>query len=159
MSKLTLFNSLKADLIAISGIKHVSLWNNQIERENIENAFLYPAIFIQFLPSEYRDKGVVGKYQEYDMTVRLHICFESYKDEDTDILTLTDNVWSLVQGNQYGNFGKLLRRNEEQNFDHPNVQDYTQDYATLGNDTVTPLPTTTTPLGLITSPVTVVTSI
>jgi hypothetical protein len=42
-------------------------------------------------------------------------------------------VWQVVQNKRYGNFGSLLRRNEEQNFDHPNVQDYIQDYATLGN--------------------------
>jgi hypothetical protein len=134
MSKLTIYNSLKNDLVAITGIKHVALWNNQLERENEENPFLYPAIFIEFLPSNYRDKGKFAVSQEYDMTVRLHVCFESYLDEDTTILTLLDNVWQTVHNKQYSTFGKLLRRNEEQNFDHPNVQIYIQDYATLGND-------------------------
>ena len=35
---------------------------------------------------------------------------------------------------QFGYYGKLLRRNEEQNFDHSNVQDYMIDFATMGND-------------------------
>jgi hypothetical protein len=134
MSKLTLYNSLKTDLVAINGIKHVALWNNQLERENEENPFLYPAIFIEFLPSTFRDKGKFAVSQEYDMIVRLHVCFESYLDEDTTILTLLDSVWQTVHNKQYSTFGKLLRRNEEQNFDHPNVQIYIQDYATLGND-------------------------
>jgi uncharacterized protein (DUF2225 family) len=144
MSKLTLYNSLKTDLTAISGIKKVFLWNNQLERESEENAFLYPAIGIEFLPSNYTDKGKLSVSQQYDLTVRLHICFESYKDEDTSILTLTDTVWQTVHNKQYGTFGKLLRRNEEQNFDHPNVQDYIQDYATLGNDNQTQDTTTAT---------------
>jgi uncharacterized protein (DUF2225 family) len=144
MSKLTLYNSLKTDLEAISGIKKVFLWNNQLERESEENAFLYPAIGIEFLPSNYTDKGKLAVSQQYDLTVRLHICFESYKDEDTSILTLTDTVWQTVHNKQYGTFGKLLRRNEEQNFDHPNVQDYIQDYATLGNDNQTQDTTTAT---------------
>jgi hypothetical protein len=134
MSKLTLYNSLKTDLGAITGIKHVALWNNQLERENEENPFLYPAIFIELLPSTFRDKGKQAVSQEYDMTVRLHVCFESYLDEDTTILTLLDSVWQTVHNKQYSTFGKLLRRNEEQNYDHPNVQIYIQDYATLGND-------------------------
>jgi hypothetical protein len=137
MSKLTLYNSLKTDLTAISGVKKVFLWNNQLERESEENAFLYPAIGIEFLPSNYTDKGKLAVSQQYDLTVRLHICFESYKDEDTTILTLADTVWQTVHNKQYGTFGKLLRRNEEQNFDHPNVQDYIQDYATSGNDNQT----------------------
>jgi hypothetical protein len=137
MSKLTLYNSLKSDLTAISGIKKVFLWNNQLERENEEQPFLYPAIGIEFLPSNYMDKGKLAVSQQYDLTVRLHILFESYLDEDATILTLADNVWQTVHNKQYGTFGKLLRRNEEQNFDHPNVQDYIQDYATLGNDNQT----------------------
>lgn len=144
MSKLTLYNSLKTDLEAITGIKHVALWRNNLERENVENPFLAPAIFVEFLPSNYRDKGKLAVSQEYDLTVRLRIVFESYKDEDTDILTLTDSVWQTVHNSQYGTFGKLLRRNEEQDFDHDNVQVYIQDYATLGNDNQTQDTTTAT---------------
>jgi hypothetical protein len=137
MSKLILYNGLKPDLTAINGVKTVFLWNNQLERENEEQPFLYPAIGIEFLPSNFRDKGRQATSQEYDMVVRLHILFESYLDEDVSILTLTDSVWQTVQNKRYGTFGSLLRRNEEQNFDHPNVQDYIQDYATLGNDNQT----------------------
>jgi hypothetical protein len=137
MSKLILYNGLKPDLQAITGIRTVFLWNNHLERENQEQPFLYPAIGIEFLPSNFRDKGRQATSQEYDMIVRLHILFESYEDEDVSILTITDNVWQVVQNKRYGTFGSLLRRNEEQNFDHPNVQDYIQDYATLGNDNQT----------------------
>lgn len=151
MSKLTLYNSLKTDLEAINGVKKVFLWNNQLERESEENPFLYPSIGVEFLPSNYRDKGKLASSQEYDLTVRLHILFESYLDEDTSILTLTDSVWQKVHTKQYGVFGKLLRRNEEQNFDHPNVQDYIQDYATLGNDNLTTDTTTTTLTPVITA--------
>jgi hypothetical protein len=123
---------------------HRHLLSQQLERENEENPFLYPAIFIEFMPSTFRDKGKYAVSQEYDMTVRLHVCFESYLDEDTTILTLLDNVWQTVHAKQYGIFGKLLRRNEEQNYDHPNVQVYIQDYATLGNDNKTTDTTTAT---------------
>lgn len=144
MSKLTLYNSLKTDLTAITGIKYVSLWNNQIERENEELAFLYPAIFIEFLPSNYRDKGLAATRQEYDLTVRLRICFEEYKNTEVEILTLTDSVWQTVHKKQYDVFNQLLRRNEEQDFDHDNVQVYIQDYTTLGHDTKTADTTTAT---------------
>lgn len=142
MSKLTLYNSLKTDLEAISGIKHVALWRNNLKRENVEVPFLAPAIFVEFLPSNYRDKGKLAVSQEYDLTVRLRIVFESYLDEDTAVLTLVDNVWNAVHTSQYGTFGKLLRRNEEQDFDHDNFQIYIQDYATLGNDNQTQNTTT-----------------
>lgn len=137
MSKLILYNSLKTDLTAISGVKKVFLWNNYLEREEVSNPILFPSIGIEFLPSSYMDKGKLAVSQQYDLTVRLHILFEFYLDEDVTVLTLADIVWNTVHNKQYGTFGKLLRRNEEQNFDHPNVQDYIQDYATLGNDNLT----------------------
>jgi len=132
MSKLVLFDGLSADLIAIPAVKKVALWNNQPTNEDKENPYLYPAVFIEFLPAEYRDltEGV----QEYDMITRLHICFESYKDQDTAVLTLVDTVYKTVHRKRYENFTRLLRRGEEQNFDHDNVQDYIQDYITLGKD-------------------------
>lgn len=134
MSKLTLYNGIKTDLEAITGVKHVALWNNQIEHERQEIPFLYPAIFIEFMPSNYRDKGRAATSQEYDMNVRLRICFEEYKQTDVEILTLVDSVWQKMHKKQYGTFGQLLRRNEEQDYDHPNIQQYIQDYATLGNE-------------------------
>jgi hypothetical protein len=107
--------------------KTVRMWRNELQREKEENNFpLLPACMIEFLPSNYSELS--NQVQEYDMTVRLHILFESYKDQDTDIFALVDATYATVQAKQYGTFGKMKRRNEEQNFDHDNVQDYMQDY-------------------------------
>lgn len=134
MSKLTLYNGLKADLETITDIKYVYLWNNQLANESKEIAFLYPAIFIEFMPSNYIDKGKQAISQQYEMIVRLRICFEEYKQTDVQILTLVDSVWQKIHNKRYGTFSSLLRRNEEQDYDHDNVQMYIQDYSTLGND-------------------------
>ena len=136
MSKITLYEGIKADLLGLAytksdntteTIKTVALWRNQIEREPEEIPFLYPAVFIEFMTSNYME-GSSKAFQTLNMTVRLHICFESYLTEDTDILLLTQQVYSTMQLKQYGLFGLMKRRNEDQNFDHPNVQDFMQDY-------------------------------
>ncbi len=135
MSKKELYTDIKTtleELKTTSVLKHVALWNNQPERENVENAFLYPAVFIEFVPSDYSDLS--NGVQQVFLTVRLHVCFESYKDEDIDVLDLADKVFQKMHTKQFGYYGKLLRRNEEQNFDHSNVQDYMIDFATMGND-------------------------
>ena len=137
MSKLTLYNGIVVDLLTVrytdsnnveQAIKTMRLWRNDLEREDVEKPFLFPAVFIEFLPSAFMESASKG-YQTVDMTVRLHICFESYKDEDTDILALTQAVYSKLQLKSYGTWGAMKRRNEEQNFDHTNVQDYIQDYS------------------------------
>lgn len=127
MSKVTLYEGIKAHLEEITAIKTVALWRNQIERENVEIPFLYPAVFIEFLTSDYMESSSKA-YQTLNLTVRLHICFESYETEDLTILDLTQQVYEKMQLKQYGTFGAMKRRNEEQNFDHDNVQDFIQDY-------------------------------
>lgn len=141
MGKLDLYSGLKADLLTVTATKgdnttmkvhHVALWRNNIEREKQEIPNLFPAVFIELMPADYKEltKGV----QQYDMIVRLHICFESYKTEDTDMLRLVDAVFAKVHKKQYEYFGELLRIHDEQNYDHDNVQDFIQDYRTLGKD-------------------------
>lgn len=136
MSKIDLYNGIKTALTDLDytkadgstdRIKTIALWRNQIEREPTEIPFLYPAVFIEFMPSNYMESSSKA-YQSLNMLVRLHICFESYKTEDLDLLKLTQSVYSILQGKQYGYFGVMKRRNEEQNFDHNNVQDFFQDY-------------------------------
>lgn len=136
MSKITLYNGIKTALTGLSYtkadnsteyLKTIALWRNQIQRESEEISFLYPAVFIEFLPTNYME-GSSQAHQSVNMTVRLHICFETYKTEDLDILNLTQEVYSAIQLKQWGYWGKMKRRNEEQDFDHSNVQDFIQDY-------------------------------
>jgi hypothetical protein len=120
MSKITLYNGIKADLLTVNYLKSngtyeyvktVALWRNQIEKENVEIPFLYPAVFIEFLSSNYMESSS-----------------KAYLTEDLDLLNLTQEVYSKMQLKQYGFFGVMKRRNEEQDFDHNNVQDFKQDY-------------------------------
>jgi hypothetical protein len=135
VSKIALYEGIKADLMQVTALKgdntpmrfkKVELWRNNLQRETKEQAFLFPSCFVEFLPSNYMELS--SGVQSYDLTVRLHICFESYKDEDVDVLRLTDAVYAAMQGKQYSYFAKMKRRDETQDFDHDNVQDYMQDY-------------------------------
>ena len=133
MSQLIIFNELKAQLTAIAGIKHVALWNNQLEHENEENPFLYPCLFIEFTNENFVD--LASGVQQFDSLITLHLGFESYKDEDTSILTLKDLVYSTVHTTQNNTeSSKLLRVGEVQNFDHPNVQLYEIQFKTTIKD-------------------------
>lgn len=133
MSQLVIFNKLKEQLSLIEGIKHVALWNNQFERENEENAFLYPCCFIEFNNSNF--VNLTLGVQQFDSVITIHLGFESYKDEDTFILQLKQDVYKVVHTLQCGvSASKLLRIDERQNFDHDNIQDYQTDYKTTIKD-------------------------
>lgn len=144
-----LFNLIKTDLVALTGIKHVALWNNQLANERQENPFLYPAIFIEFTNDNFN--GLTNGVQQWDLLVTLHLCFESYKDEDINILDLKEQVFAAIHKKQYTNFAsQMLRIDDEENFDHPNVQDYMQIYKTtikdFGGDKRATTPATVTTL-------------
>lgn len=134
--ELELYTALKQQIEAeLPEIKTVRLFNNQFERMNEENAFLFPCCFIQFQSNGFRElsQGV----QQFDMTVTTHLGFESYKDEDVDVLRLKQDLYKIV--NRYRNeyFSRLLRVEERPNYNHDNIQVYETDYKTTGKDFTT----------------------
>lgn len=113
-------------------IKTVGLFNNQFENESKENPFLYPCVFIQFTPNSFKDlqQGV----QQVDVTLTTHLGFESYKDEDVEMLELKQDLYKVVQRLQNGYGSKLTRDAERPNYNHNNIQVYETDYRVLIKD-------------------------
>lgn len=155
--QLEVYNAVKTQLETISALKEVGLWNNQFARESENVSFGYPCAFIEFANIEYSD--LTNGLQRYGMDVAIHLGFESYKNEDTPILTLKQTIHSKLHmftsaTSKYDT--KLLRRSEAQDFDHQNVQDYQLTYRVTGTDySITNLPgtdATVTTLTAITDP-------
>lgn len=129
-----LYTEIRTELEAITGIKYVRLWNNQFERENVNEAFQFPCCLIEFEPTECRD--LLNGVQQYDFVVCIHLGFESYKTEDIDILDLKQQVF-IKLGNFLSTtnmFSYLSRESETQNFDHDNIQDYQIRFKVTGKD-------------------------
>ena len=139
--QLALYNVIKARLEAITDLKYVALWNNQFEREEENVPFNYPCAFIEFTDINYVDD--LNLRQRCNMLVNIHIGFESYKTEDTSILTLKQTINAALHGKSLEDQARMLRRFEMQNFDHTNIQEYIIGYAVSGLDISTMnLPTT-----------------
>jgi hypothetical protein len=131
-----LYIAVKTILESITGIKYVALWNNQFERENVNVSFNYPCCFIEFDNIGYKE--LLNGVQTVDMSVKIHLGFESYKNEDLDVLDLKQSVYHALHTLSFkdsnGTSSKLLRRAETQNFDHTNIQEYILDFACGGKD-------------------------
>lgn len=131
--QLELYNSLKKHIEDnLPEIKSVRLYNNQFNRENVENPFLFPVVFLEFNTQSFRDlsQGV----QEVNLICTTHLGFESYKDEDTYVLQLKQDLYKVVNRFQNEYFSRFLRVAERQNFDHNNCQVYETDYSLKGKD-------------------------
>jgi hypothetical protein len=139
--QLAIYNQLKARISTLQSLKYVALWNNQYERENENVAFGYPNCFIEFPAADYIE-NLQGQ-QQGTMTIALHLGFESYKTEDTDILQLKQDLNSLIHGWSTPYNSKFLRRSEVQSNDHTNIQEFIITYTMQGFDySASSLPTT-----------------
>lgn len=130
--QLAIYNALKARISTLQSLKYVALWNNQYERENENVAFGYPNCFIEFPAADYIE-NLQGQ-QQGTMTIALHLGFESYKTEDTDILQLKQDLNQLIHGWSTPYNSKFLRRSEVQSADHTNIQEFIITYTMQGFD-------------------------
>jgi hypothetical protein len=130
--QLSIYNDLKQRISTLAALKYVALWNNQFEREDVNVPFGYPCCFIEFADTFYVDD--LNLRQRGTLQINIHLGFESYKTEDTDILQLKQDLNELIHGWSTPNNTKFLRRSETQNFDHTNIQDYIISYQVTGLD-------------------------
>ncbi len=139
MSKAALFTSIKADLLTVTytkqdsttdNIKHAGIYKNVDESK--ENPNLMPAVLIEFMPHEFRE--LTFGVQDFDLQIKLHVEFESYKDEDIDVLNCVEAVFTKIQHKQYGEFNKLIRISEETDNEMTNKQVYKMIFKTHGKD-------------------------
>ena len=130
--QLQIYNALKARISTLQSLRYVALWNNQFEREDVNVPFNYPCCFIEFPAADYIE-NLQGQ-QQGTMTIALHLGFESYKTEDTDILQLKQDLNQLVHGWSTPYNSKFLRRSEVQSADHTNIQEFIITYTMQGFD-------------------------
>ena len=130
--QLAIYNALKARISTLQDLKYVALWNNQYEREDVNVAFGYPNCFIEFPDAQYID-NLQGQ-QQGTLQINLHLGFESYKTEDTEILQLKQDLNELIHGWSTPYNSRFLRRSEVQSNDHTNIQEFIITYTMQGFD-------------------------
>jgi hypothetical protein len=139
--QLAIYNQLKARIETLTALKYVALWNNQFEREDVNVPFNYPCCFIEFPSADYIE-NLQGQ-QQGTLSIALHLGFESYKTEDTEVLQLKQDLNALVHNWSTPYNSRFLRRSEVQSFDHTNIQEFIITYTMQGFDyTASSLPIT-----------------
>jgi hypothetical protein len=133
-SKLLLFDALKEHITAkVPEIKTFRLYNNQFEKEGVEKAFAFPAVFVEFSTLEYVTKS--ESLQEADTVVRFHLGFASLKTEDRDIFILAGKLNFQLQNFSIANLITAFdRKREEQDSNHDAVIVWKMEYNTLLTD-------------------------
>jgi hypothetical protein len=115
-------------------VKTVRLFNNQFQKIEQEKPFPFPAVMVHFLELDYSTRG--DSSQDGETIVRLHIGYDSIKDEDLEIFDLLDEIHGAIQGLTVGElFTPLDRVFEEQDIDHDVISVWSVDYSFKLRDT------------------------
>ena len=113
-------------------LKTIRLFNNQFANENRENAFDYPAAFIEFRRMDY-DTAQQG-YQKGNYTVSIHMGFVHYETETLVPFDLIHKIYSVLQGFQGATFTSLMRTTDIQDVNHDNLIVWRTDFDFMATD-------------------------
>lgn len=117
--------------------QHFDLWNQQVEFIEQETQFATPAVFVEFLPHDWKTLG--NRVQSAELFVRLHIvtqwfndtadytpdCFERMALEYLDIV---DKVVAAMQNFSASNTNSWMRTKTIPNHNHERFVDNIEEY-------------------------------
>ena len=120
----------------IGTIKFVRLFNDQFNKSNddnsdkdIEQAFPYPCVFIEFTGDNPQTSAGLG-VKTLDVRIRFHIGFESYKLEDLAMFDTVAVVQEALEGYAVDGVSPLTYEGQVMDYDHNNVYVYMLDFST-----------------------------
>jgi hypothetical protein len=87
-----LYNFIREQLLAMDGqpVKHVDIWNSQLEFIEEEQPFLTPAVFIEFAPIDWRLMG--NAVYEAAVTFNLHIVTDGRVGAWSEVVQVFDLI-------------------------------------------------------------------
>ena len=116
-------------------IKHIGLWNRQVEFIEEETPFLMPAIFIEFGKIDWKSQA--SGLQDASLTIGLHVLTnavpEGY-DGEMFHLDLLDKINYCLHGFNSGSMGTLTRITSIPCHDHEEILDNTEIFKCLVQD-------------------------
>lgn len=117
------FENIKSKLeTELNGdIKHIALWNSQIDNEQTEKPFRFPALFLEFTNMDFRSE--TSGVQKCDLEFVIHCCFSQLVD-DIDLLDTVQNVALALHLHSGDYFSAITRIEEQMDSDHDRVIDW-----------------------------------
>ena len=113
-------------------IRHIGLWNRQVEFIEQESHFPMPAVFVEFGKLSWRHQQ--GGLQDADLTIGLHILTEAMPegyDGEEFHLDLLDKINRCLHGFTGNYWGAFKRSASIPCHDHEEILDDTEVYQTL----------------------------
>jgi len=136
-----IYISIIEALSSLNEIKHIDLWNRQVEFLEQENPFPRPAVFVEFGQVDWTQLKNGTLSWEGRGTVNLHIVTDWNGSAAAGSSTMEDNLagWELsktiqdkIEGLNGDNFGRLALSSSITNHDHEDLVENIEVYRYRG---------------------------
>lgn len=125
-------------------IKHIDLWNMNVEYAEIDGIFATPAVFIEFHEVKYESfNGPAGTLQKGDINFSLHIVTQSIATSDAgsstqqialEFFDIIDAIHAHLNQKSNPGIGSLRRILSQTNHNHGQLLESIETYTTMLKD-------------------------
>lgn len=113
-------------------IKHIDLWNHNVEFIDQEAAWERPAVFIEFVPFKWH-AIVPGVEYRSEPLINLHVVTDwASQDEDIKQMRLLDEIHGLLAGLEGETFMEFDIEGSSTNHDHEDIVENIETYTCVG---------------------------
>lgn len=137
MMRKELYNMIcqRLKLVDDGAIKHIDLWNNNVDFIEQEEAWERPAVFVEFMPITWN--VVKGSEYRADAEVRLHVVTDwsgsaadgsVFKEESLEVLDLSKKIHQVLSGMSGENFRRFDLRQTVTNHNHEEIVENVEVY-------------------------------
>ena len=112
-------------------IKHMDLWNRNVEFIEQEAAWQRPAVFVEFAPIRW-DAIVTGVEYRADVTVNLHVVTDWDGGEGIVEFRLLKKIHEALAGLEGETFAEFDIRSSTTNHDHEEIVENIESYGCVG---------------------------
>lgn len=126
-----LYTRIAARLATIAEIKHVDLWNHNVEFIEQETAWERPAVFIEFAPIQW-SPIVHGVEYRGAVTVNLHVVTDWNAGSNTDQFDLLHRIHMALSNMAGMTFGEFDIVASATNHNHEEIVENIETYTCVG---------------------------
>lgn len=112
-------------------IKHIDLWNHNIEFIEQENAWARPAVFIEFVPFKWR-AIVPGVEYRAEPLINLHIVTDWAEQKNIGEFRLLDKIHGLLAGLEGETFMEFDIDSSATNHNHEDIVENIETFTCVG---------------------------
>lgn len=126
-----LYTRIAAKLATIAEIRHVDLWNHNVEFIEQETAWERPAVFIEFAPIQW-SPIVHGVEYRGAVTVNLHVVTDWVAERNVNQFDLLHRIHMVMAGMEGMTFGEFDIVASATNHNHEEIVENIETYSCVG---------------------------